>query len=255
MFQLSRCLLPRLALWRHPWPWFGLLLWLGLLAGQVRAQTPDFAARCEARAPSSPVIVLTTPLSYTMDLSLPYREIAQLAGNNKAGAHVLGLTKARFNTRIGYRTTVVVDRNNEQECALPVITVSLSYPSMVVYVGREFAEGSCSYREILMHELKHVQNFQQQLIEVEAAVKQAMGERFSKPVYGNFGETVGILSREISNTWKPFIMAEQRKVEILQRQLDTPEESRRVLRSCNGDVRRILQANRVETPVPTGEAP
>jgi hypothetical protein len=255
LFHLPRCLLPRLAPWPLPCWLPCLLLCLSFAAGRAQAQTPDFAARCEARAPSSPVIVLSTPLSYTMDLSLPYREIAQLVGNNKAGAYVLGLTKARFNTRIGYRTTVVVDRNNEQECALPVITVSLSYPSMVVYVGREFAEGSCSYREILMHELKHVQNFQQQLIEVEAAVKQAMGERFSKPVYGSFGQTVGILSREISNTWKPFIMAEQRKVEILQRELDTPEESRRVLRSCNGDVRRILQANRVETPIATGEAP
>lgn len=230
-----------------------LLSWL-LASPAARAQTPEFAARCEAKASSAPVTVLTTPLSYTMDLSLSWREIAQLAGPAKANAYVLGLTKARFNTRIGYRTTVLADREG-QECALPVITVSLSYPSVLVYVGKEFPEGSCAYREILMHELRHVQSFQQQLVDVEAAVRQAMGERFAKPVYGGAGQTLAILSREISNTWKPFILAEQRKVEVPQRLIDTPEESRRVMRSCGGEVRDILRASRSEKPIPTGEAP
>ncbi len=221
----------------------------------ARAQSAEFAARCEAKLSAAPVTVLTTPLSYTTDLSLSWREIAQLAGPAKANAYVLGLTKARFNTRIGYRSTVLTDRDGAQECALPVITVSLSYPSVLVYVGREFPEGSCAYREILMHELRHVQNFQQQLGEVESAVKQAMGERFSKPIYGGPGQTAGIVSREISTTWKPFIMAEQRKVEVPQRLIDTPEESRRVMRSCDGEVRSILRASRTATPIATGEAP
>ncbi|MDB5798392.1 MAG: rane protein [Paucimonas sp.] len=195
---------------------------------------------------AAPVTVTSAPIAYSLDTSVPHRDIAQLAGPAKTGAYVLGLTKARFNTRITYRATVLMDKQTQQECLLPSITVSLSYPSVVVYIGREFPEGSCGYREVLVHELQHVQAFQTHLAELESNVRQAMNERFSKPVYGAAGQTLGMLAQEVSATWKPFILAEQRKVAELQKVIDTPEESRRVVRSCGGEVRKAILETRAE---------
>ena len=134
-----------------------------------------------------------------------------------------------------------------------MLTVTLSYPTVVVYIGSEFPEGSCAYREILVHELQHVQAFQQHMGALEAAVREAMTERFSRPSFGPAGQTLASLAREVSDTWKPFILAEQRKVDSLQKQIDTAEEWRRVIRACGGEVRRAILESRVEKPIPTGE--
>ena len=221
----------------------GLLLPLLLLPVHA-AQAQALAERCESRSPAVPVTVTSMPVGYTLDTSMPHREIAKLAGPAKTGTYVLGLTKARFNTRITYRATLLHDRVNQQECLLPTLSVTLSYPSMVVYIGREFEDGTCSYRQILMHELRHVQAFQQQMTELETTVRQAMTARFSTPIYAPLGQSLAQLSQEVNTVWKPYILAEQRKVETLQRQVDSPEESRRVVRSCGGELRKTILASR-----------
>lgn len=223
-----------------------LLLPMRLLHAQ------SFTERCESRVPPVPVTITTVPIGYSLDSSLPHREIALLAGPAKTGAYVLGLTKARFNTRISYRATVVHDRASQRECLLPALTVSLAYPSVVVYIGSEFPEGSCSYREILMHELRHVQAFQQHMADLEAGVRQALSERFSAPIYAPVGKSLSQLAQEINTVWKPFILAEQRKVEALQKLVDAPEESRRVIRSCNGELRKTILETRNDAVQATG---
>ena len=223
------------------------LLLLGLLLGPAHtANASAFNQRCESRMSALPVSVSTVPISYSLDTSLPHKEIAELAGPAKTSTYVLGLTKARFTTRITYRASLVQDRANQQECLVPTISVTLSYPSMVVYIGREFAEGSCSHREILMHELRHVQAFQQHMSELETSVRDAMNERFAAPIYAAAGQSLPLLTQEINGVWKPFILAEQRKVQALQSLVDSPEESRRVIRSCGGELRKTILESRHE---------
>ncbi|MDO8300197.1 hypothetical protein [Lacisediminimonas sp.] len=236
-----------------PGAWLMALLLLMLLTWPARPlHAKSFNDSCEARLPPLPVTVVTTPIAYKLDLSLPHKEIAQLAGPAKTGAYVLGLTKARFSTRITYRANLMQDRVNQKECLLPAITVTLSYPSVVVYIGSEFAEGSCSYREILTHELRHVQAFQQHMAELETAVREAMTERFGAPIYSATGQSLSLLSQEINSVWKPFILAEQRKVQALQKLVDSPEESRRVVRACGGELRKTILDGRNEAAAAEG---
>ncbi len=225
-----------------------VLILLGLMTIPARsAQATAFTQRCESRMTALPVTVSTMPITYSLDTSLPHKEIAQLAGPAKTSAYVLGLTKARFSTRITYRASLFHDRANQQECLVPSITVTLSYPSVVVYIGREFPEGSCSHREILMHELRHVQAFQQHMSELEASVRDTMNERFAVPIHSATGQSLALLTQEINAVWKPFILAEQRKVQALQGLVDSPEESRRVIRSCGGELRKTILESRTET--------
>lgn len=245
-----RVVVPMSGPWRLPALLPALLAALllpGLLLGPARtASASAFTQRCESRLSALPVSVGTVPISYSLDTSLPHKEIAQLAGPAKSSAYVLGLTKARFSTRITYRASLVQDRANQQECLVPTISITLSYPSVVVYIGREFPEGSCSHREILMHELRHVQAFQQHMSELEASVRDTMNERFAAPIYAASGQSLALLTQEINGVWKPFILAEQRKVQALQSLVDSPEESRRVIRSCGGELRKTILESRHE---------
>jgi hypothetical protein len=69
--------------------------------------------------------------------------------------------------------------------------VSLSYPPIVIYVGSEFEPGSCAYREILAHEMRHLKAYVDYLPKVESRVRETLGRRFAaKPVYAARGQSL-----------------------------------------------------------------
>jgi hypothetical protein len=112
---------------------------------------------------------------------------------------------------------------------------------VVIYVGSEFAPGSCGYQEILTHELRHMKTYMDHLPVVEKIVRDAFAKRFeAKPLYAPSGTARSALEHEINSGWMPFIKAEMAKVETQQAMIDSVEEYARLGKACGGEIQNIL---------------
>ena len=134
------------------------------------------------------------------------------------------------------------DPSSGYECVAPRIEVTLTYLPIVVYVGREFAPGTCAYREILTHELRHRDIYLAHLPRAEKIVRETLARRFQgKPLYAPAGQARSLLQREIDSAWLPFIKREMGKVEQLQAAIDTPQEYARLGKVCAGEVQSLIR--------------
>lgn len=117
------------------------------------------------------------------------------------------------------------------------------FSPMTVYVAREFPPGSCAYREIHAHEMRHVRAYQDHLKAIEKPIADALQARFAgtAPWRGPKGEANARLQQELQERWVPYVKREINKVDAAQALIDTPEEYARVAESCNGEVRRLTR--------------
>jgi hypothetical protein len=227
-----------------------LVLLLMGAADEAAARTP-FEARCEARQlgldtdirPAS-VRVESHHNGYRVDNSLSYRGLTRLKPEG-AGSFVLGLTRAESRVVISVEGAIFSEPETGEECFLPQIGVSLSYLPIVVYVGSEFAPGSCAYREILAHEMRHLKSYIDYLPKVENKVRDAIGRRFdARPIYAQHGQSLPRVQAELDGRWMPFIKREMAKARALQAGIDSAVEYARLSKVCQGEVQSLIGSTR-----------
>jgi hypothetical protein len=227
-----------------------LVLLLMGAADEAAARTP-FEARCEARQlgldtdirPAS-VRVESHHNGYRVDNSLSYRSLTRLKPEG-AGSFVLGLTRAESRVVISVEGAIFSEPETGEECFLPQIGVSLSYLPIVVYVGSEFAPGSCAYREILAHEMRHLKSYIDYLPKVENKVRDAIGRRFdARPIYAQHGQSLPRVQAELDGRWMPFIKREMAKARALQAGIDSAVEYARLSKVCQGEVQSLIGSTR-----------
>jgi hypothetical protein len=214
------------------------------------ARTP-FQARCEAgqlgldsevRRPG--VSVEAHDSGYRVDGSLSYRSLTRLKPE-PAGDYVLGLTRAESRVAISVGGAIVGDPDTGEECLLPQVGVSLSYLPIVIHVGSEFAPGSCPYREILAHEMRHLKAYVDYLPKVESRVRKTMGRRFDgRPVYAPRGQALARVQAELDGRWMPYIKREMGRARALQAGIDSPREYARLGKVCQGEVQSLIGSTR-----------
>lgn len=213
-----------------------------LLAGTAQAQRTPFQIRCEDQLSKTVSVLTAQQNGYSIDTHLSYRSLTAMKGGVRGNTFVLGLTKTE--SRVEIRTEVpkmLQDPVSGYECVAPHITVKLSYLPIVIFVGKEFAPGSCAYNEILAHEQRHRETYQVHLPKVEALVRAALGKRFeAKPLYAPRGTASQALGREIDTALLPYIKAELGKVEVDQAAIDTAQEYARLGKVCGGEIQSIL---------------
>lgn len=225
------------------------VLMLALLAGlavppAAQSRTP-LQARCEDTLGETISVLSSQQHGYRVDTTRSYHDLTRLKGRVRPGAWVLGLTHtdARIDIRAGGR--LLQDRASGYECIAPRIEVSLTYLPIVVYVSREFPVGTCSYREVMAHEMRHLKTYQDFLPQAETRVRAALARRFAgKPLYARIGQAQAALQREIDRSWMPFIKREMARVEVLQAAIDTPQEYARLGKVCAGEVESLLKQRR-----------
>ena len=156
---------------------------------------------------------------------------------------MLGLTRGTATVRFETRVSSYVDPSGRWACASPQLTVRYGFSPMTVYVAREFPPGSCAYREIHEHEMRHVRAYQAHLKAIEKTLADALQARFAGtgPWRGPRGETNARLQAELQERWVPFVKREINKVDAAQALIDTPEEYARVAASCGGEIRRLTR--------------
>jgi hypothetical protein len=221
-----------------------ILLSAGLLAavGEAAAAT-DFQASCEGR--QSSVTIDANDSGYRIDNSLSYRSLTQIKRPAARDGYVLGMTRAESRVTISVEGAILGDPETGMECLQPQIGVSLSYLPIVVYVGSEFTPGTCAYREILAHEMRHLKAYVDYLPKVESRVREKLADRFdTRPVVAPQGQALARVQREMDERWMPVIKREMARAKALQAGIDTPHEYARLSKICRGEVQSLIRSTR-----------
>lgn len=223
-----------------------LLLALAILCvgGTAQARTA-FQARCEDTIGQSVSVLTSSGNGYRVDNSHSFHGLSAMKGDRVPGSYVLGLTRTESRVAIGVQGRMLTDPVSGYECVAPRLEVKLSYLPIVVYIGREFTPGTCSYREILAHEMRHLDTYLKFMPQAEKTVGAALARRFQgKPLYAPAGQARAMLQRELDSGWMPFIKNEMVKVERMQAAIDTPQEYARLSRICAGEVQSLIRPAR-----------
>lgn len=224
-----------------------LLFVLGLLVSTSSwgARTA-FQIRCEDSIGKAVMVLKARQNGYSVDNTVSFRSLNSLrGGRGPAGTYVLGVTRTESRVSIDVGGPMLKDPRSGYECVAPKITVSLYYIPIIIYVGSEFVPGSCAYKEILSHEMRHLNTYIDHLPKVESVVRAAMMKRFNdQPLYAPAGQAQALLRREIDTHWMQFIKQEMLKVEPLQSAIDTPKEYARLSRICKGEVQSIIRSRK-----------
>jgi hypothetical protein len=201
-----------------------------------------FQAMCEDRMQATVATVKSELNGYSIDNSVSLLQLpAKSHKQAPAGGFVLGLTVTRYGAQVNYRTSVMRNPLSHFECTSANIVIKMAYEPTVIYVGKEFRPGTCAYREILAHEMRHLNTYFEQLPKVEMVVRAALARRFpGKAVYGPTGEATAALKREIEEVWGPFFDAQMKKADQAHDVIDTPQEYARLSRVCKGEVQSFI---------------
>jgi hypothetical protein len=229
---------------RPPSPLFCALT---LLSAAALAQSPSarWQAVCETQLPATTIEVKTepAPIRYRRDRSVA--DLMQLQRLPQGNAFTLGLTEMKLGTRIAYHSPTLTHPREKAICTRPNIVVTLSLDPHVVSVADEFEEGSCAYRHILAHEMRHVQVNQLTLDSTAERMREGLKDSFGNKVYyGSAAELQERLTRHIRDQWLPWVDAQMKHTLQRHREIDTPEEYARNRTVCGGEIARTLDAMR-----------
>ena len=220
-------------------PW---ALLLGLLAGAGAASArPAFRAACEDAAQASRARFASRDSGYRIDNGLSYRALTAMKRPGVAPGMVLGLTRTESRVSIHIDGQVRPDARQQFECIAPQVAVTLYYPPITVYVGREFKPGTCAYREILAHEMRHLKAYLEWLPKVEEHIRTRLAARYiGKPLYAQRGQARALLQADIDRNWMPTIRNEMLRIEALQAAIDSPQEYARLSKVCGAEVQSLI---------------
>jgi hypothetical protein len=215
------------------------------LAAPHACARPAFQARCEEAAANSVASFSSHDSGWRIDNSLSYRTLTGMKRPRVRHGYVLGLTRTESHVTLKVDGSMIDDPGSSTECVMPRVDVTLYYQPIVVYIGHEFAPGSCAYREILAHEMRHLKSYLDYLPIVEDRVRAKLADRYrGRPLYARSGQVRTLLQREIDLDWLPYIRDEMARVERMQAAIDSPEEYARLSKVCQGEVQSLIGSTR-----------
>lgn len=208
-----------------------------LFLGEARAD------QCDHLPPPS-VTLKRIESPVVVDTGFDYKSITVLSTrDHQPSSRVLGLTRGTARVGFELKGPMIVDRDRRWECVSPQIVMTYGFSPMTVYVAKEFPVGSCAYREIYQHEMRHVKTYQDHLLGIEAEIRESLTRRFATgaPMRSPVGDTRQRIDQEMRERWIPYIQREIERVRSAQALIDTPEEYQRVSDSCGGEIRRVIR--------------
>jgi hypothetical protein len=155
--------------------------------------------------------------------------------SSKGSDRVTGLTVSRF--AIDIRSEYLLTGNGRTWCVKNIhAIVTMGFDPVTVYIPREFRRGSCPYRAVSAHEMKHVRTNRTVMRRVKPSVRRLIstavrraGGKFCSPTQT---ATKKKASAAIESAMQAITALVDREGETQQRHVDTKAEYRRVSRSC-----------------------
>lgn len=216
---------------------FLLVLPLLLIASPSRADPCD-----ELPKPSVTIKRIEERLSYNTEYS--YMSLTNIGASlARPGKQVLGLTRGNATVSFASNTPSIIDPTGRWECTSPQITLTFGFSPMTVYVAREFPEGTCAYKEIREHEMRHVEAYQKHIAGIEKELTESLNARFATGAVwrGPVGQTAARLRQELDARWAPYVQRQIKRVDEAQAKIDTAEEYERVANACGGEISKVLR--------------
>ena len=214
-----------------------LILPLLLIASQSRADPCDALPK-----PSVTIKRIEERISYNTEYS--YKSLTNIgAALARPGKQVLGLTRGNATVGFASNTPGIIDPTGRWECTSPQITLSFGFSPMTVYVAREFPEGTCAYKEIREHEMRHVEAYQKHIASIEKELTESLNARFASGALwrGPVGQSAARLRQELDARWAPYVQRLIKRVDEAQAKIDTAEEYERVANACGGEISKVLR--------------
>lgn len=202
----------------------------------ARARLEPFEQRCE-RDMRPALAVTMAPVAYLVSNSVSSARLMNRSAHGSLHDLMLGLTEIRASSEILFDAPSLIDAAGARECVAPLVTVTLALAPLGVFIAREFSPNSCPYREVLAHEMRHVQLYRSALPMLQQQLHAALAERFgNRPMYAARGQGIRTLAREIDDWLRPMIRAGLAAIELAQAEIDSPEEDARMSHACQGEV-------------------
>jgi hypothetical protein len=156
---------------------------------------------------------------------------------------VLGLTRGNATVSFAANTPSIIDPTGRWECASPQITLTFGFSPMTVYIASEFPQGSCAFKEIYEHEMRHVEAYQTHIASLEKQLSETLNARFANGTVwrGPVGQTASRLRQELDARWAPYVQRQIKRVDEAQARIDTAEEYERVANACDGEIKKALR--------------
>lgn len=205
--------------------------------------SPSRADPCDA-LPKPSVTIKRIDERLSTNTEYSYKSLTNIgAALARPGKQVLGLTRGNATVSFASQTPAIIDPSGRWECASPQITLSFGFSPMTVYVAREFPEGSCAFKEILEHEMRHVEAYRTHIASIEKALTESLNARFATGAIwrGPVGQTAARLRQELDARWAPYVQRQIKRVDEAQAKIDTAEEYERVANACDGAVGKVLR--------------
>ena len=224
-------------------PWLPML---GLFCCNAAAARTSFEARCEDSIGKTVTMLQASQNGYTIDNTRSLHTLTGMKVPGQPNSFVLGLTRTESRVSVSLDGRILQERRAGIECVAPQIRVRLFYAPIVVYIGKEFVPGTCAYKQILAHEMRHLNAYLDHLPKVESVVRVALAKRFEgRPLYAPIGMAQVRLEQEIDASWMPYMKNQMGAVEAQQAAIDSPREYARLSKVCEGEVQSLIgQARR-----------
>ncbi len=223
---------------------FALLVCGAVVASSTaNAQPATFEQACAHHLPATRITVSLDEPSYVIDNTIGIRGLTKLKADGGSWK-VLGLTVVRPEMSIHSRA-LALKASDGRVCVRPDMEVQVQMFPQTVYVAREFKPGTCAYREILAHELRHVNT---NVVYAQNAVSSFEGEvrlAFGNDIYyGNGSSVERSLSEALRTGWLPHLKARLGEVSKAHAEIDSTREYARLAAVCDGAVHQTLDALR-----------
>lgn len=204
---------------------------------------PGWADPCDQLPkPSVTIKRIEVPVTYNTEYS--YRALNNIAAElSRPGRHVLGLTRGNATVSFASNTPSIIDSRGRWECASPQITLSYGFNPMTVYVAREFPRGSCAYKEIHDHEMRHVETYRAHIISIEKELRDTLNARFAAEAVwrGQIGQANRLIQQEFDTRWAPYVQQLIKRADEAQARIDSTAEYERVTNACEGEIKKRLR--------------
>lgn len=157
----------------------------------------------------------------------------------------VGLTAASLKFKTHYQIITNISPNDNSVCAqIKNFTLDFGFNDTIVYVARELPRNSCSFKEVLEHELKHVHT-DRQLVKIYAKKFQPMFSDLVRGIGTVHSYSSNNAEQKIKHHVKTYISGLSKSLaavrEKYQTRVDTKAEYERLRRSCNGDLEKIIR--------------
>ena len=218
-----------------------------ILTGSERSAQAEVIDCGPYEEPKVNVLPIYAPPQYNDSLTL--QDIRVMSGqpdSTYAGLHNLpvGLTSSNLRLDSSFEVTIRTNSQDPMACAqISNFTLHFGFDDTTVYLANELPLHSCSYETVLEHESRHVATDQYILATylpqlpalLTNAIRQTGVIRAASPAAAE--EHLNNVMQNVLRDLGAYIASVREK---MQQQIDSPEEYKRISRSCNGEIASLL---------------